>query len=69
MTIIKSDGKRDAYGLIGLRVELAAYTDHRIRGDRYGEIVGYGIRRSDVRVKLDKSGRTIRIHGDAVQPI
>ena len=67
--ITKANGKRDAYGLIGQRVELAPSTDRWMMGDRYGEIVAYAMRRSHVRVKMDRSGKTIRIHGDLLQPI
>jgi hypothetical protein len=48
------------------RVQIPAYTDHWMKGDRYGEIVriipwttekGVEI----VTVKLDKSGKTVRV--------
>ena len=60
----------------GTRVELHPATSEWMRGDRYGEIIGYGKARQYVegergeekvysyriplRIKLDKSGRTIR---------
>jgi len=58
----------------GTRVQLHAATDAWMSSDRYGEIVGTGRTRTytdrsgnlsqarPYRVKLDKSGRTIRVH-------
>lgn len=65
---------------IGQRVQLHAATDHWMRGDRFGEIVGYGRKRQytdgetvtmvrPIRVKLDKSGKTVRLHPDWAFPI
>lgn len=61
----------------GERVQLHAATSDWMRGDRYGEVVGYGkkakYRDSEtgeifelrpVRVKLDKSGKIKRFHPD-----
>ena len=64
-----------------MRVQIPAYTDRWMMGDRYGEVVKYTKRRnatglrSDLRVrfeneqpvtiahvKLDKSGKTIRVY-------
>ena len=66
----------------GTRVQLHPATDAWMQGDRYGEIVGLGNRREYVdrstgehtfmrpyRVKLDKSGRIVRLHPDWVYPI
>ena len=54
--------------LIGTRVQLSPATDWWMRGARYGEIVKIG-KSGMVHVKLDATGRTIRIHGDLLQPI
>jgi hypothetical protein len=66
----------------GTRVELHPATSNWIMGDRYGEIVGYGHKREyrntfngtltqvqPYRVKLDKSGKTIRLHPENVMAI
>ena len=66
---------------IGERVELHAATDEWMRGDRYGEVVGYGRARDyidrhtrevskvrPVRVRLDKSGRVVRFHPENLFP-
>lgn len=66
----------------GERVQLHAATDSWMRGDKYGVVVGYGIKRKyrdsqtgeivdvrPVRVKLDKSGKTKRFHPDNIFPI
>ena len=62
----------------GTRVQMHAATDHWMRGDRYGTIVGHGRKRQytdrcgatfEVRpylVKLDVSGKTVRVHPDNV---
>jgi hypothetical protein len=58
--------------IIGMRVEMPAYSDQWMQGDRYGEIVSTFKSRklaSYVLVKLDKSGRSVRVHMDALQPI
>ena len=60
---------------VGARVEMHAASDAWMRGDRFGEIVGVGNRRDyrdsftgkvnsvrPYRVKLDKSGRVVRVH-------
>jgi hypothetical protein len=60
---------------VGKRVELHPACDRWMRGDRFGEIVGLGHTREYVdtftgeinkqrpyRVKLDKSGDTLRFH-------
>jgi len=59
----------------GARVQLHAATDYWMQGDRYGTVTGYGHRRmyrdstdgsvyfmQPVRVRLDVSGRTVRVH-------
>jgi hypothetical protein len=54
------------------RVQIPAYTDRWMQGDRYGEIVGKYRKRTlsargtqriveMVHVKLDKSGKTVRV--------
>lgn len=64
----------------GMRVQLHAATTYWAQGDRYGEIVRYGRMRAymtsegevfarPVYVKLDKSGRTVRLHPESVFPI
>ena len=65
----------------GQRVQLHAATDEWMQGDRYGDVLGYGRRRSyidrntgqetiehPVRVKLD-SGRIRRFHPAALFPV
>lgn len=60
---------------VGSRVQLHAATDDWMRGDRYGEVTGYGkereyiekgtgakYRQRPVLVKLDKSGKVKRFH-------
>lgn len=44
---------------IGQRVEISPAYDHWMRGDRYGEVIK--ITAKCVHVKLDKSGKTLRI--------
>lgn len=44
---------------VGRRAQLAPHTDAWMRGDRYGDIVG--ATKTHLRVKMDKSGRTLRI--------
>lgn len=49
-----------------MRVQIPAYTDRWMMGDRYGEVVKVAkARRSDgkevAHVKLDKSGKTIKV--------
>jgi len=66
----------------GERVQLHAATDDWMRGDRYGEVLGYGRKAKyrdretgvifelrPVRVKLDKSGKVKRFHPDNVLPL
>ena len=63
----------------GERVQMHPATDHWMRGDRYGEIIGYGHAREyrdtftgqinkvrPVRIKLEKSGKITRQHPDNV---
>jgi hypothetical protein len=46
---------------IGDRVELHPGTDLWMRGARYGDVVGLSLTPDDrVRVKIDRTGRTIR---------
>jgi hypothetical protein len=54
------------------RVELHPGTDRWMMGDRYGDavsVIGSGKHKGHVRVKLDKSGKTLRFHPDNVRPI
>ena len=44
----------------GCRVEIPPHTDEWMRGDRYGEVI-HGLKKGFVHIKLDKSGKTIRI--------
>jgi len=50
-----------------MRVQIPAYTDRWMRGDRYGEVIKITERKKDggvikiARVKLDKSGKTIPV--------
>jgi hypothetical protein len=56
--------------IIGMRVELPAYSDRWMMGDRYGEIVAVAKRSpSFAKVKLDKSGKTVRFHMDELTPV
>lgn len=45
---------------VGTRVELPPHTDTWMRGDRYGAVVG-GTTGRAVRIRLDMSGRIIRL--------
>ena len=57
------------------RVQIPAYTDRWMMGDRYGEIVKItkgrkGMEREEVaHVKLDKSGKTLRFILDDCTPV
>jgi hypothetical protein len=54
-----------------MRVQIPAYTDRWMMGDRYGEVVNIvrdrcehrasGLGREIARVKLDKSGKIVRV--------
>ena len=48
--------------MVGKRVELHPGMDAWMQGDRYGVIVRVG--RKFYHVKMDRSGRTLRITGD-----
>ena len=63
----------------GTRVSLHPVTDHWMRGERYGEIVGFGRTRDyhdsftgvtnkikPYLVKLDMSGKIVRLHPENV---
>lgn len=57
---------------IGERVELHPGTDAWMRGDRFGEIVAVVERHgvvTSVRVKMDKSGRVLRLDANRVEAI
>lgn len=45
-----------------MRVQIPAYTDRWMMGDRYGEVTdrGWYLGQWCYRVKLDKSGKTLR---------
>lgn len=57
---------------IGERVELHPGTDAWMRGDRYGEIVAVVERHGhvvSVRVKMDRSGRVLRLDPSRVEAV
>lgn len=67
---------------LGTRVELHPATDAWMRGDRFGEVVGFARPKryidaqtgvafmvTKVRVKLDVSGRVVRFHPDNLTAI
>lgn len=47
-----------------MRVEIPAYTDSWMRGDRYGEVVHIYKGGHVYRVELDKSGKSIRVQAE-----
>lgn len=58
-----------------MRVQIPAYTDRWMMGDRYGEVIGITRREGETdnmlgksadlyRVKLDKSGTVIKVYAD-----
>ena len=49
----------------GVRIQLHPATDHWMRGERFGHVIAL-LSRNYVRVKLDVSGRTIRLHVDNI---
>lgn len=62
------------------RVQIPAYTNRWMMGDRYGEIVGYSKPKrfldpkdprglTVARVKLDKSGKVVRVYLDDCTPV
>jgi hypothetical protein len=51
----------------GQRVQLHPATDAWMQGDRYGQVVKSG--REKVHVKMDRSGRTLRVHPDNIQGV
>ena len=61
----------DPKSVIGMRVEMPAYSDRWMMGDRYGEIVRINTKRntSFCHVRLDKSGKVVRVHMDALKPV
>lgn len=55
-----------------MRVQIPAYTDHWMRGDRYGVIIGCSTDKQGhviLTVTLDKSGKTIRVSRDDCQDV
>ena len=67
-----------ALDLEGKRVEIPAHTDAWMRGDRFGEIVattarpqrtpgGFAGIKCCARVRLDKSGRTVKVDLDQLR--
>lgn len=52
---------------IGDRVQLHPATNLWMRGDRYGTIIKIG--RLLVHLKMDKSGRTVRIHPEGIAEV
>lgn len=69
--ITTSDHEIQAQGLtdmrIGDRVQLHPATDAWMMGDRYGVVAKIG--RLYVHVRMDRSGRTLRVHPDNVTDI
>jgi len=51
---------------IGQRIQLHPGTDRWMMGDRYGEVVGFARDGRRVRVKLDKSGKTMLFHKERI---
>jgi hypothetical protein len=51
------------------RVELHPATDRWMMGDRYGEVAHFDALRGTVRVRLDKSGRTLPFAANLVKAI
>ena len=49
---------------LGMRVQTHPRTSAWKRGDRYGMVVGYSPRRGFADVRLEGSGRTIRLEMD-----
>jgi hypothetical protein len=47
---------------VGRRVQLHPCTDFWMQGDRYGEVTGVYPDIEVVRVKMDVSGRSLRLH-------
>lgn len=45
----------------GERVQLHPATDQWMAGDRYGTVTGGGKRGGAVRVKMDRSGKSVRV--------
>jgi RNase P/RNase MRP subunit p29 len=59
--------------LIGKRVQVPAYTDTWMKGDRYGKVVNVTMHRENntpyAHVMMDKSNRTIKFVADDCEPI
>ena len=59
--------------MIGKRVQVPAWSDCWMRGDRYGEVISdtrtFYARNEDhiYRIKLDKSGRVVRFFGEDLE--
>ena len=62
------------------RVQIPAYTDRWMMGDRYGDVIGFSKPKNWLdpkdprgltiaRVKLDKSGKTVRVIYDDCTPV
>jgi len=63
------------------RAQMHPATDCWMEGDRYGTVIGYGrkityrttgglaVTNKPLRVRLDKSGRVIRVHPDDILPV
>lgn len=49
------------------RVEIPPHTDAWMRGDRYGEVVQ--VSGDNVKVLMDKSGKTLRFKADEVKTV
>lgn len=53
---------------LGDRVQLHPATDQWAQGDRYGEVVGF-TRMHNVRVRLERSGRTLPVNPANLTPV
>lgn len=60
-TLIPQKGKACMTYAPGTRVELHPATNAWMKGDRYGEVLGEGKNQSIIRVKMDKSGKTLSV--------
>lgn len=52
---------------VGQRVQTHPATDAWMQGDRYGAVVGLGVKY--IRVKMDRSGRTLKFCPDNLTEI
>lgn len=60
----------DSLDLLGKRVQIPAYRDEWMRGDRYGDVEGIVRQnRGLIWVRLDKSGKRIKVPASDVEVI